>query len=180
MPTEKVTAANEDLILNLGESGALVLPVSMDNNYISVSFINSRVPGKKILTQLLPLRDQLVSLSLSHCKVSASDLSALNQLTNLVWLHLDDTNVNDSIAPMITSLSKLKYLNLVHTAVSNKSLNAISNMKELKEIFLYQSNTTKEGIKHLRAKLPSIKIDTGNYTLTKLASDTLVYKQIKK
>src|SRR5260221_5060145 len=180
MPIEKVTAASEDLILNLRESGALVLPVSMDNNYISVSFINSRVPGKKILTQLLPLSDQLVSLSLSHCKVSASDLSALNQLTNLVWLHLDDTNVNDSIASMITSLSKLKYLNLVHTAVSNESLNAISNMKELKEIFLFQTNTTKDGIKQLRAKLPSIKIDTGNYTLTKLASDTLVYKQKPK
>jgi uncharacterized membrane protein len=179
MPQEEVAAADEDVVLKLKASGVLVLPFAVNNNYISASFINKRSPDKDILNQLLPLRDQLISLSLSYCKVSSMDLDILKQFPNLIWLYLDHTNANDSIAPIITQLPKLKYLNLVGTSISDESLSSIGGIKTLKELYVYQSKITLAGIKKILTKNSSVKLDTGNYQLAKLTSDTLRYRKIK-
>ena len=175
LPEDEVSEADVNALQQIKSSGALILPVSFDNNYLTVSFVNARGNDKK-LEQLLTIKDQLVSLRLSYCSLSSQDLNALKQFKNLRWLYLDHSTVSDSSAVDISSIPNLKYLNLVDTKITDNAVPNISKMSSLEEIYLYQSNITPEGIKGLLKELPNVKVDSGKYTLPKLVTDTLVYK----
>lgn len=177
IPTETVNPANEKAVQDLQADGALVLPMSVDNHYLSVSFINARDVTPQKLEHLLPLKDQLLFLRLSYANLTRQDLSILKQLSNLTWLYLDHSNVTDSCAQDIASLPKLKYLNLVGTEVTDHSIPYLANMKELKQVYFYQSKVTLQGIKELLPKLPKLEADTGHYMLPKLSSDTIIHKR---
>ena len=176
LPEGEVSEATEAIIDDIRSSGALVLPVSIDNNYLTVSFVNSRNNKNKI-EQLLPIQDQLVSLRLSYCDLSQEDLSLLRKFKNLTWLYLDHTSVSDSVAGDIASIPNLKYLNLVGTKISNSAIGELSGIKTLEEVYFYQSQVTADGIRAVLKALPNVKVDSGGYSLPKLTTDTLVYKQ---
>jgi uncharacterized membrane protein len=175
IPTENVSAVSEKAIQGLKADGVLVQPVASDNNYVSVSYINARTPINEDLRRLLPLKDQLVSLRLSYCNISHQDLSVLKEFGNLTWLYLDNSDVTDDSFRNISTLPKLKYLNLANTAVTDHSVDIIAGMKELKQIYLYQTKISEGALEKLSSKIPALKINVGQYTLPKLASDTIIY-----
>lgn len=177
IPSENVPEAEEKTIHELKTRGVLVQPIAADNHYITVSFINTRSLTSENLKHLLPLREQLVSLKLSYCNLSNLDLSVLEEFKNLTWLYFDNTNITDNSFQKIPSLPKLKYLNMVNTSITDSSLATVTSLKDLKQVYLYQTKVTEGGIKKILEELPSLKIDTGQYTLPKLASDTVIYKR---
>jgi len=176
IPTEKVTPANEEIVNELKASGALVLPVGTGSNYLTVNFINNRSITSKELQQLTLLKKQLVSLRLSYSNITNKDLKTLSAFDQLHLLYLDHTQVTDSIASEIASLANLQYLNLVGTNVTDKMLSTLSPLKKLKKIYLYETKVTPGGIENFLLQLPDVKIDTGNYMLPPLPTDTIVYK----
>jgi len=177
MPTDEVSAAKQKSLEDLRAEGILVLPMSSSNNYVSVSFINARSPKKEHFEQLLPLKEQLVSLTLSYCNFSMKDFITLKEFDHLTWLYLDHSNANDSLAQDIGSLPKLKYLNLVGTPITDQTLSRLGTMSNLRRAYLYQTNVTRNGIQNLISLLPEVRLDTGSYQLPALATDTVTYRK---
>jgi len=177
IPVEAVTPANEKAIKALQASGSLVLPIGMDNNYLSVSFMNSKAITPKELEQLFLIKDQLISLRFSFSTITNKDLTLLSKLDQLRWLYLDHTSITDDGAAEIAKLEKLQYLNLVSTAVTDQSLTLFTSLKDLKKIYLYETKVTSKGIENLLKHLPEVKIDSGNYSLPSLPSDTVIHKR---
>jgi hypothetical protein len=52
----------------------------------------------------------------------------------------------------------LTYLNLVSSKVSDNSIATLGSLKSLEEIYLWNSEVTKNGIERLRKALPDTKI----------------------
>ena len=52
-------------------------------------------------------------------------------------------------------------LNLYGTAITDAGLEKLSGLKSLESLYLWQTQTTEEGIDKLRASLPNCKIVTG-------------------
>ncbi|HEX5171010.1 MAG TPA: c-type cytochrome domain-containing protein [Cyclobacteriaceae bacterium] len=177
IPSANVPPANEDAIAKLKAAGVLVLPISADKNYLSLSFVNNPAVTREAFEQLPAIKDQVVSLRLSFAPITDKDLSSLSKLGQLQWLYLDHTKITDSSAAKISSLSKLRYLNLVGTNISDRSLTALLTLKDLRKIFLYGTQITSDGIVQFVRQAPEVSVDTGNYRLPVLSSDTLVYKR---
>ncbi|WP_139215940.1 leucine-rich repeat domain-containing protein [Parapedobacter composti] len=70
----------------------------------------------------------------------------------------------------------MRYLNLVNTKVSDEGLNALTRLPSLQVLYLYQTKVTAQGIASLVQAVPQLEIDTGNYMLPSLATDTVVYR----
>jgi len=104
-------------------------------------------------------------------------LIPISKFDKLLWLHLDHTMITDSLGLQLAKLESLLYLNLVGTRFTDEGLSSLTPLKNLKQIYLFQTNTTSEGIKNFSSKLPSVKVDTGNYILPDLATDTIIYKR---
>ncbi|WP_093365182.1 hypothetical protein [Sphingobacterium wenxiniae] len=65
------------------------------------------------------------------------------------------------------------YLNIVGTKVSDKGVQALSGIPSLPSVYVFQSHV--QQLSSESAKAGNLKIDTGNYTLPALASDTIRY-----
>jgi len=179
IPSENVSAADEKSIAAVRSKGILVIPVGLESNYVSVSFVNARNATDKDLELLLPLKDQLLWLNIGRTRITDEALKIVGQLTNLTLLNLEYTAVQDIGLEKLLSLSKLTSLNLVGTKVGDPGISHLSQLKKLKKIFLYQTKITRDGIQNLSGKLPDVQIDTGSYELPKLTTDTLIFTGIK-
>jgi len=144
---------------------------------LSVSFVNAVPVTDADLSLLLPLKEQLLWLNLGRTKITDEGLKVIAQLPALRQIHLNNTLIGDEGIRHLTSLTEVNYLNLVGTKLTDVGLTHLAAMKKLKNIFVYQTDVTAGGLKNLSSQLPSASVDTGGYTLPKLASDSVVYKR---
>jgi uncharacterized membrane protein len=177
IPLEEVSAADGNAISALQQKGILILPVGNETNYLSVSFVNARSATDADLQLLLPLRKQLLWLNLGRTKITNEGLKVIAQLSALRQIHFNHTSITDDGVKHLIPLTELNYLNLVGTKITDAGLSYLSTMKKLKNIFVYQTGVTGKGLQYFSSKLPDARVDTGGYTLPKLASDTVVFKR---
>ncbi|HEX6227713.1 MAG TPA: c-type cytochrome domain-containing protein, partial [Chryseolinea sp.] len=175
-PDEVVDPADAALVAALAKNGIIVLPVSKQSNYLSVSFVNKRSVAVEDLRALLPLKKQIIWLDLSRTTVSDMEIADIAQLTTLRRLNLEFTALSDAGLQPIASLPNLSYLNLVGTKITDKGLMQLSGLKNLQDLFVYQTSVTNAGIKSYLALAPKISIDSGRYHLPKLLTDSVVTK----
>ncbi len=176
VPDEAVAAADKKSIDALRAKGILVIPVGTDSHYLSVSFVNFREALDAELASLVPLRDQIIWLNLGRTNITDSGMKTIGKLTKLRQLNLEHTNIDGTGFKELAPLSDLAVINLVGTKVGDQVLPDLSQLKSIKKIFLFGANTTVNGIVGLKKKFPNIDIDTGQYHLPELATDTLVFK----
>ena len=156
IPEEEVETPDEIAIGGLSKNGILVIPVSRESNYLSVSFLNKRTVSADDVQSLLPLKKQIVWLDLARTTVSDSIVGSIAQLTALRRLNLEFTSVSDKGLQSISSLSNLRYLNLVGTKITDEGLKQIAKLKNLENLFVYQTAVTDEGIKNYLTAAPNV------------------------
>jgi uncharacterized membrane protein len=176
IPDEDVEPGDEMVIANLSKNGIIVLPVSGESNYLSVSFVNKRSVSAEDIQSLLPLKRQIVWLDLSRTTVSDSEIAGITQLASLRRLNLEFTSLSDNGLQSVSSLSNLRYLNLVGTKITDEGLMQTAGLKNLKDLFIYQTAVTGTGIKNYSMKAPHVSIDSGGYQLPKMLTDSVVTK----
>ncbi len=59
------------------------------------------------------------------------------------------------------SLNYLEYLNLYGTAISDSALVYFEHLPALKSVYLWQTNTTNEGVSRLREAVADLYVNTG-------------------
>ena len=176
IPEQPVDKADEAAIEKLRATGAVVLPVAQNSNYLMANFITARRLTNADMQLLLPLKKQLVWLKLGSTSIGDSALSTIGQCNNLVRLQLEHTAITDAGLPGLKSLKELKYLNLVGTKVTAKGLTSLKDLKKLKGLYLYQTQVEKSEWANLQKMFPKTHIDSGGYQVPTLESDTTVLK----
>lgn len=171
IPVDPVNPAPAAALEKLRSLDVLVLPLAQNTNYLMVDLLNvlpENLPG--VMAELASIKSQLIWLNMDFQKLSDSDWENLGQLTELRKLSLRETNLSDAKMPVLKSLTQLVYLNLSGTKVSE--LKTLENLLNLQTLYLYNSLPTPLGLEQLKTKSPAILIDTGNYQVSVLASDT--------
>lgn len=166
----------EDAIQQLQLKGIKVIPLSADNNYVMVNAINYPEFSDADMQDLLKMKDNIVQLKLGHTAISDKALSEIAKLPVLMKLHLEHTAITNEGLKHIKNHKKLSYINLYKTKVSDEGLSYLQHIPTLEQIYVYQTGVTPAGIDKVRQSLSKSHLDTGNYQLPFLATDTTRYQ----
>ncbi|ULQ54179.1 c-type cytochrome domain-containing protein [Flavihumibacter fluvii] len=174
VPETPVIAGNKDSIAALQKSGVSVIPVAQNSNYLSVNFISALVVNDTLIRLLEPLKDQLVWLKMDGVKLSDSAIAVLSKCTQLRRLQLNNTGLTDQQLTNLATLTNLQSINLVGTAVTPKGLLSLARLPHLKTIYIYKTSMAAGDWTILQQNLKGITLDTGNYLVPTLPTDTVI------
>jgi uncharacterized membrane protein len=167
-------------IVELRAKGIIVMPLSQNTKFAKAFFINPATITDKEVELLTPFKQQLIQLKLTRTAISNSALKTLSTFGNLRSLELDYTAITDEAINQLKELNKLERLNLVSTKVTDKGILALAALPSLKEVFIFNTRVTKQAIVDFQKRNQKVFLDTGNYTLKTLASDTIVHTRKSK
>jgi hypothetical protein len=176
-PLPEVGPPDQAAINALKKKGVLVLPLAVDNNYLEVNFISARDIKEEDMRQLVKLKAQVIELDAGFPSTSDSSIKYISQLTKLRRLKLNDSRVTNAGINQLKALTELRYLNVKGTAVSAAGLKDLAGLKKLGVIYTFNSALIAGELMDLKKSFPKTRIDTGNYNLPKLASDTTEIKK---
>jgi len=180
IPALAVEKADDKILKQITQKGILILPVSQNSNYLMATFPEDTLVSKEDLQMLVKLKKQLIWLKFNNNTFEKKAFQTLSQLTNILKLNLSNTNITDNEVSLLQSLDSLHYLNLVGTKVTARGILPLQKLKSLHSLFLYGTNVTREDFKKLRTSFAKTNIDSGNYFVPLLATDTTVVKDKKK
>src|SRR6187401_1076364 len=174
LPQTPVEQADEKAIQKLKDSGIIVFPVARNSNYLTANFVTVDSITYNDIALLLAIKKQLVWLNLGQKKIPDSLLGLIAQLTNLTRLQLDNTPITDKGLVSLQSLVNLQYLNLVGTNVTPQGLIQLKNLPKLQAVYLYKTFISSSDWPMLKNSFPKVTLDTGNYYVPILETDTTI------
>ncbi|MDQ0637655.1 mono/diheme cytochrome c family protein [Pedobacter sp. W3I1] len=176
IPAKEVSAVDNKVLKKFTDAGISVFPVAQNTNYLSANFINAQSLDKDVLDLIKSIEKQLLWLKLENNKVNDQTLTAIKDCINLTRLNLNNTQITDAGLASLKDLDQLQSLSLVGTKITAKGINQLKKLKNLKFLYIYQTGVNKTDLASIKKLLPKVSLDTGNYTLPKLAQDTTVFK----
>ena len=178
IPEKEVKQADPMVIEKLKSMGVLISPVAANSNYLSVSFMNVLPEnGTNAMEELTKVNRQVIKLNLDYQNLDDAAWKKAGFLTDIRKLSTKNSNLDDEKLVHLKNLNSLVSLNLTGTNVSFSGLESVMILPNLESIYLYQTNIDKDGFQSWIKKFPSVKIDTGNYFVPILESDTTVFKR---
>jgi hypothetical protein len=176
VPDEPVSPADTAIIQKLNRAGVALLPVSRESNYLAANFITAGSQAAALITELLPLKKQLVSLKLDGAELHDSTMNKVAQLTALRRLQISHTPITDDGIKYLAHLGELRSLNLVDTRVTAKGLAALKDNKNIKNIYVYQTGISAAEAAELKNLFPKSQLEFGNYNVPTFVTDTTEVK----
>jgi len=177
VPAEDVQAAGEKTLERLHALGINPMPVAENSNYLMVTFAGHQNITNEQIGALQDADRQIVWLNLSDTKINDAQMEGIARLRNLRVLYLNNTAVSDAGLAKLSALTELRLLSLVGTAATGESIGTLQSFKNLRNLYVYKTQIGAEGIQKLIASQKDINVDTGNYALEKLPTDTIVFKK---
>ncbi len=159
--TQSVSKVGQADIEIIKKAGGLILPLSQNNNYIELTFLNNPKFSDKDASLISTAPMQTLWLKLSNTQITDNSCEYIAKLSNLTRLHLENTKITDAALRAITPLQNLEYLNLTNTAVTDKGLMTLAPLKNLKKIYLWKTRVTGAGIENLKKNLPNLIVEIG-------------------
>jgi uncharacterized membrane protein len=176
IPSAPIERADDAAIQKLKELGVVIIPVSQSNNYLSANFVTATNISDKDISLLLPLKKQLVWLKLGNTNIGDSALAFIAQCINLTKLQLNNTNITDKGLEQLQSLTQLQSLNLTNTKITAQGIKSLKGLKQLQSLYLYKTNVDEKDWPELKKIFPKAIIDSGNYNVPLLETDTMIVK----
>lgn len=173
---EPDTAPDEAAILRLRQAGVLVLPLAAQSKNLVVKFSQLREDDVADIRKLAP---QIVAVDLAGCSWNEGQLSFLPALTRLKKLSLQRSAATDRDAVLIGQCPSLEILNVSQTKITEAGVSAWKSLSKLKRLYLFDTPVSKPGRDQL-STISGLQIDTGNYILPFLASDTVNHRRPRK
>lgn len=178
IPAGPVDQASEKDLRRIEALGVTPMPLATESNYLMVSFTGFREVTDDQLQSLQRISDQLVWLNLGHTRVTDAQLEPVGKLKKLRVLYLNDTPVSDEGLARLSGLTELRWMSLVGTRITDRSFSTLEAFDNLTSLFLYQTAVTQEAVRNFAITHQDVKLDTGNYALRPLPTDTVVYKKV--
>jgi uncharacterized membrane protein len=178
VPPEEVAPADPEMLNKLPDLNVIVTKIGLNSNYLSASFVNvsSDDAGKaaEILTSISP---QLIWLNVDFQNLDPKAWANIGMLKNIRKLSAANSNLNDENIISFVGLDDLASLNATGTELSNEGLLKLKGLENLQYVYLYDTRTDRDGFRKIHQAFPSVKIDSGNYSVPTLSSDTTVFKK---
>ena len=100
--------------------------------------------------------------------------NAQNRCKNLLRLDLSQSSIDDASLSKLSALPNLNNLNLTGTQISKRGLSALK-IPSLKFLYVFNTRVLAEDFEAIKSEFPHVKIDSGNYQVPILQSDTTQY-----
>ncbi|MNV59405.1 Leucine Rich repeats (2 copies) [compost metagenome] len=175
IPEKEVSKADAKVIANLKTAGVVVIPVTNNSNYLSVSFVTAK-PSADLLVLLKSLSAQLIWLNLANTNLDDKGMGVIAGLKNLVRINLTQTRITDRGLSLLKTINTLQYLNLTGTKITAKGLIGLKGLMGLQQVYLYQSSVNNTEEQELKKSFPKTVLDFGGYQVPTLAKDTTEVK----
>ena len=176
-PDQKIDPPDPGAVTSLKRSGVAIDFLSDGNNYLQISMIGIDTFPSEVWKDLLVVKDHIISLRLSQVAISSVDLENISELKNLRKLFLDKALPPNASLGKLSGLDDLTYLNLSDNSISDSQISEIGNIKSLKTLILFGTNLSRDVIQRLKDLSPGCKIESGQYQLPVLTTDTLIYRK---
>lgn len=176
IPDGTVEKAPESALDTLRRAGVIVLPVAANSNYLHVNFVSIPKITDRVVALLVPISKQIVWLKLGYAELSGNSWKRIGQCNNLTRLSIEHTNITDESLANLSGLNQLMYLNLAGTKVSSKGVEQLKGLSKLESLFLGQTMVKGKDFASIQKLLPKTVIDSGNYHVENLATDTQLVK----
>lgn len=177
IPEQPIAKAPDDIIAKIKETGATVIPVSKESNYLSVNFLSSKKITDTEIKLLESIAPQLVWLKAGGTALTDNGMASVAKLTTLVKLSLNNTAITDNGIALLQSLSRLQYLNIIGTDITTQGMITLKTLPALQSIYFYQSKISKADSATLHEAFSKVLLDGGGYVLPLLEGDTTEVKQ---
>lgn len=175
IPKEEIDPAEIQVLEKLKSLNVVITPLGLNSNYLSASFVNVLPEDiADALNSLIKINSQLVWLNLDYQNLEEDCWKKISHLTNLRKLSVRSSNFDDEKLAIFQSMDNLVYLNLVSTNITFSGLLQVRNSANLESLYLYQTNVEKADFEKIKEFFPNTQIDTGNYFVPILESDTTV------
>ncbi|MES2330031.1 MAG: c-type cytochrome domain-containing protein [Bacteroidota bacterium] len=176
IPDGSVDKVSQSVLDTLRNAGIVVLPVSVNSNYLLANFVSIPKLTDRTVSLLDQIKKQLVWLKLGYADLSENSWKIIGQCKNLTRLSIEHTNITDANLKYLTELKNLQYLNLVGTKVSVQGVQQLKDLPQLESLYVGQTSIKGNDIVSLQKLFPKAKIDSGNYRLEFIAADTQLLK----
>lgn len=153
--------ADEATIKTLRNNYRLVSPLSEGSPALGVTFFSAAQFKPEQLKELLPVKEQVVSLNLNKMPVTDNELTSIAQFTNLRKLNLSFTNIKGTGLAALNGLKELKQLSLSGTGVTAANLAGLSALTKLTELYIWTTPAQSENLSALQKRFKNTQIQTG-------------------
>ena len=157
----KVDPADSMLVASLSDRGYVIRAISEGSNLLDVSFLSNGNKESVNIEELLPIKDQIVYLSLGNLNLRDEDLEVIGQFENMVRLNIHSNPITDDGISFLERLENLEVLNLYGTKIGDNGLERLELLQKLSRIYLWNTQVTPEKVGNLKAKHPDLEINVG-------------------
>ncbi|MDX1767536.1 MAG: c-type cytochrome domain-containing protein, partial [Arenibacter troitsensis] len=157
----KVDPADTMLVASLSDRGYVIRAISEGSNLLDVSFLSNGNKESVNIEELLPIKDQIVYLSLGNLNLRDEDLEVIGQFENMVRLNIHSNPITDDGISFLGRLENLEVLNLYGTKIGDNGLERLELLQKLSRIYLWNTQVTPEKVGNLKAKHPDLEINVG-------------------
>lgn len=164
------SAASEKDIKKFNNTNRLIHPIALGSPALAVNFYNRQNYTPAALTDLLPLKTQIISLDMAYMPVKEEDIATIAQFFNLRQLNLNFTTVPGKGLAALNKLSFLNHLSLSGTSVGKRDLEALTRFPKLRSVYLWNAPIAAADMEAIRKKNGNIRFETG------YMNDTVVLK----
>ncbi len=160
-PVYDFAAADEKTIKELSNNYRVLEPLGMGSPALSVYFYGKAAYSKKSLEELLTVKKQIVTLSLSRMPVTNEELSIINQFSNLEKLNLNYTDVTGNGLVQLAGLQKLSELSISGTNVTADAVENMMKLLHLQKLVIWDTKIDTLQVSSLRKKFGKTEIENG-------------------
>ena len=153
--------ADESKVKSLNNNYRFITPLAIGSPALGVEFYGASKFKSAQLKELLPVKEQIVSLNLNKMPVTDDDLSTIAQFVNLRRLNLSFTNVKGIGLAALQPLKALQQLSLSGTGVNAESLGGLASLSKLSQLYIWSTPAQIQPLATLQKKLKNTAIQTG-------------------
>lgn len=173
VPSGEVSAADQATLIQLQKMGVVIIPVASNSNYLTANLINTSSLDSTVAL-LIKVKEQLIWLKAGGQSITDNHLLTISQLNKLTKLSLDNTLITDAGLSKLSSLTRLQYLNLNGTKITASGIAPLKKLTSLKSIYVYHTLVMEEEVELLKKSFPNAIVESGDYFIPLLPSDTIV------
>lgn len=170
-PLTEVPMPSLDTLAKLQKAGFFAEHLQQGTAWLKISCINFPRFEDKDWKTLASSQSQIAYLDLSGTQVTDQILESISTLPHLTVLKLNQTAIDGTQLQALQACKNLKLLYLNGTGVGMEKLSTLDQHLSLEKVFAFQ---TPAGESPSQMKFSFI-LETGNYSLPKVPTDTLVY-----
>jgi hypothetical protein len=169
-PKTTLETISSDSLSKLREKGFFIETIAKDNPLLRISCINFTSFEDQDWELLNSVTDHIAYLDLSNSRATQAILEFLTTSSNITVLKLNGLKISGENLSLLKNCTNLKLLYLNSTEVSIESLRLLDGHPTLEKVYVFKTPASSQEKKEF-----SFELETGEYMLPKLETDTIVY-----